>query len=72
MATITSIDPEKSKKSGSVTFSIVGTGFLTSDLSDDFTGAPFYTDTSTGDSFIGTEPDRLVLNIRSPGTEAGR
>jgi len=71
MATLTSIDPRKSKRTGDIPFTIDGTGFLTSDLSNDFSGAAFYTDISANGGSI-TDTDKLQLSVGSAaGSIAG-
>ena len=62
MATLTSIDPIKSKRTGEIPFTIEGTGFLTSDLSSDFSGGSFYTDISSGGGSI-TDTNKLELSV---------
>ena len=71
MATLTSIDPRKSKRTGDIPFTIEGTGFLTSDLSSDFSGAVFYTDISANGGAI-TDIDKLNLSVSdTAGSIAG-
>lgn len=71
MATINTIDPRKSKRTGNVPFVIDGTGFLTSDLSEDFSGPVFYTDASVNGGVV-TDTDKLNLFVGTPsGSVAG-
>jgi len=52
MATIDSIDPKKSKRTGEIPFLIEGTDFDVPNLSSDFTGPVFYSDASVGGGSI--------------------
>jgi len=71
MATINSISPRKSKRTGDIPFTIDGTGFLTSDLSNDFSGGVFYTDISANSgSIIDTDKLELIVDTTS-GSIAG-
>jgi len=71
VTTINSIDPNKSLKSGGTVFTIDGTDFITTDLSNDFSGASFYTDISVGGGSI-SDTDKLILEVdTTPGSIAG-
>lgn len=71
MAVISLIEPTKSKRTGDVPFKIKGTGFNTANLSDDFTGAVFYSDISAnGGSIVDTNKLELIVDSIS-GSIAG-
>jgi hypothetical protein len=62
MPTLTSIDPTISKRTGGIPFTLTGTGFNTTDLTNDFSGGSFYTDVSSGGGSI-TDTTKLELNV---------
>jgi len=66
VATIDSIIPNKSKRTGEVPFSIIGDNFLTQDYSSDLPGL-FYSDASLNDGEI-IPADYLTLSV---GTQDG-
>jgi len=71
VATINTIDPTKSKRTGDIPFTIIGTGFETTNLSNDFSGGSFYTDASANGGII-TDTDYLSLYVdATSGSLAG-
>lgn len=71
MATLSLIEPRKSKRTGDIPFTIEGTGFLTSDLSDDFSSGTFGLDISSGGGSL-TQSGDIALEVDStPNSIAG-